>query len=178
MGDPAKPFFVDARQFPAGRPWPSSLRTRYEERESGPLADYIDGLLYLGPDRDRDVTGSIPLSEAQKRELDRRNSLRSDPQRAMRARLQGREQWFRGHPNDVPPRPYAATIASGNFPARSFLWLVNDAMATQRFRIGAVALALHEWPLDVMLRDEFIDRIPDAVRHRHRFDNVFTSREI
>ena len=105
MGDPAKPFFADARRFPARQPWPSSLRTSYEEQQSQPLANYIDGLLYLGPDRDRDVTGLILVSEAQKRELDRRNSLRSDPQRVRRTRSQGREQWFRAHPNDVPPRP-------------------------------------------------------------------------
>jgi hypothetical protein len=105
MGDPAKSFFADAAQFPAGQPWPSSMRTSFEEQPAQPLADYIDGLLYLGPDRDRDLTGSIPLSEAQKRELDRRNSFRSDPQRVMRARYQGREQWFRAHPNDLAPRP-------------------------------------------------------------------------
>ena len=104
MGDPAKPFFADARRFPAGQPWPSSLRTSFEEQQSQPLADYIDGLLYLGPDRDRDLTGSIPLSEAQKRELDRRNSLRTDRQRVMRARQRGRDQWFRAHPSDVVPR--------------------------------------------------------------------------
>jgi len=105
MGDPAKPFFADARRFPASQPWPTSLRTSFEEQQSQPLANYIDGLLYLGPDGDRDLTGSIPLSEAQKRELDRRNSFRSDPQRVMRARSQGRDQWFRAHPNDIAPRP-------------------------------------------------------------------------
>ena len=105
LGDPAKPFFADARRFPARRPWPSSLRTSFEEQQSQPLADYIDGLLYLGPDRDRDLTGSIPLSETQKRELDRRNLFRTDPQRVMRARYHGREQWFRAHPNDLAPRP-------------------------------------------------------------------------
>jgi hypothetical protein len=38
-------------------------------------------------------------------ELDRRSSIKSDQQRTMRARLQGREQWFRSHLNDFPPRP-------------------------------------------------------------------------
>lgn len=104
IGDPAKPFFADARRFPARQRWPASLRTSFEEQPSQPLANYIDGLLYLGPDRDRDLTGSIPLSEAQKRELDRRNSLQFDPQRVMRARYQGRDRWFRAHPNDVVPR--------------------------------------------------------------------------
>lgn len=105
MGGPAKPFFADVKRLPAGQPWPASLRTSFEEQQSQPLANYIDGLLYLGPDRDRDLTGSIPLSQAQKRELERRNEFRSDPQRVMRVRHQGREQWFRSHPNDLAPRP-------------------------------------------------------------------------
>lgn len=59
----------------------------------------------LGPEPDKDMTGSIPLTAAQQRELERRNSITSDPQRSMRARYQGRDQWFRTHPNDFPPRP-------------------------------------------------------------------------
>ena len=103
-GDPNKPFFVDARQFPTNLPWPGSLKVNLEEK-SARLADYIDGFVYLGPEQDRDLTGSIPLSEAQKQELARRNSINSDPQRSMRARFQHRDQWFRAHPNDVPARP-------------------------------------------------------------------------
>lgn len=103
-GDPNKPFFVDARQFPSNIPWPQSLRMQNEER-SRSLANYIDGFVYLGPEPDRDLTGTIKLSEAQQRELARRNSIISDPQRSMRARYQHRDQWFRGHPNDFPSRP-------------------------------------------------------------------------
>jgi hypothetical protein len=104
VGDPNKPFFVDARRFPATAPWPASLQTRFkEDRER--LADVIDAFVYLGPEPDRDHTGSIPLSAAQQRELDRRNSILSDPQRTMRARSQGRSQWFRAHPQDFLPRP-------------------------------------------------------------------------
>ena len=104
VGNPDKPFFVESRQFPTTIPWPASLRTSYEERSEN-IADYMDAFVYLGPEPDRDLTGAIPLSAAQRRELDRRNSIRSDPQRTMRARFQGRDQWFRAHPNDVPPRP-------------------------------------------------------------------------
>ena len=60
-------------------------------RAAEDLAPY----LYLGPERDRDLTGSLPLSAAQNSELDRRNSIRSDPQRTMRARFGGRDLWFR-----------------------------------------------------------------------------------
>lgn len=104
VGDPDKPFFVESRRFPTTIPWPGSLRTSFEERSEN-LADYIDAFVYLGPEPDKDLTGAIPLSAAQRRELDRRNSIRSDPQRTMRARYQGRDQWFRGHPDDVPARP-------------------------------------------------------------------------
>ena len=103
-GDPNKPFFVESRQFPSNIPWPQSLRINPEER-SKRLADYIDGFVYLGPEPDRDLTGSIKLSAAQQRELARRNAINSDPQRSIRARYQNREQWFRAHPNDFPSRP-------------------------------------------------------------------------
>ena len=106
VGDPDRPFFVEARRFPTTIPWPASLRTSLEER-SERLADYIDAFVYLGPEPDRVLTGSIPLSAAQQRELDRRSSIMADPQRTMRARYQGRDQWFRAHPDDVPPRPNA-----------------------------------------------------------------------
>ena len=103
VGDPSKPFFVDAPRFPTMR-WPQSLRVAHEETSAN-LADYIDAFVYLGPEPDKDMTGSIPLTTAQQRELDRRNSIISDPQRTMQARYKGRDQWFRAHPNDFPPRP-------------------------------------------------------------------------
>ena len=104
IGDPDKPFFVESRRFPTTIPWPASLRTSLEER-SQHLADYIDAFVYLGPEPDKDLTGSIPLSAAQQTELDRRFSIMSDPQRTMQARYRGRDRWFRTHPNDFPPRP-------------------------------------------------------------------------
>jgi hypothetical protein len=103
-GDPNKPFFVESRQFPKNIPWPKSLQVNFAER-SEQLADYIDAFVYLGPEPDRDLTGSIALSPAQQRELERRNTIASDPQRAMRPRYQHRERWFQGHPNDFPSRP-------------------------------------------------------------------------
>ena len=104
VGDPSKPFFVEAARFPTNIPWPASLRVSFDERSEN-LADYIDAFVYLGPEPDRDFTGSIPLSAAQQRELTRRGSIMSDPQRTMRARYQGKDQWFRAHPNDFTPRP-------------------------------------------------------------------------
>jgi hypothetical protein len=104
VGDPEGPFFVAAQRFPPISPWPNSLRTTADER-SERLADYIDAFVFLGPEPDRSLIGAIPLSATQQRELDRRSAIMSDPQRTMRARYQGRSQWFHTHPDDVPPRP-------------------------------------------------------------------------
>jgi hypothetical protein len=104
VGDPDKAFFVEARRFPTGIPGPASLKVTYEERAER-VADYMDAFVFLGPEPDKDLRGAIPLSVAQKSELDRRNSISSDPQRTMRARFSGRAQWFSAHPYDFPPRP-------------------------------------------------------------------------
>jgi hypothetical protein len=108
FGDPAGPFFVDESQFPPApfppARWPSALWVDPEKR-SERLADSVDAVLYLGPERDRDLRDSLPLSTAQRSELARREAILSDRRRAMEARFKGRDQWFRTHPNDVPPRP-------------------------------------------------------------------------
>ena len=104
VGDPSKPFFVEASRFPKTIPWPQSLRVSLGERSSN-LAEYIDALVYLGPEPDKDMLGSLRLTPAQQRELERRRSITSDPRRSMEARFKGRDQWFRGHPNDFPARP-------------------------------------------------------------------------
>lgn len=75
-----------------------------EERSTN-LAEYIDAFVYLGPEPDKDMTGSIRLTPEQKRELERRASINSDPKRSMQARYKGRDQWFRAYPNDLVPRP-------------------------------------------------------------------------
>jgi hypothetical protein len=85
---------------------PASLRTHFEESSERPLADYLDAILYLGPEKDRNLKGALPLSEAPQRELEPRGAIKNaDPRSAMRARSQGRSQWFESHPNDVVPRP-------------------------------------------------------------------------
>jgi hypothetical protein len=104
LGNPKEPFFVKADRFPANPPWPNSLRVAGNER-SARLADYIDAFVYLGPEPDTDLVGAIPLTPEQQRELARRNLIMSDPQRTMNVRYGGRAQWFRAHPNDLPPRP-------------------------------------------------------------------------
>ena len=104
VGDLNKTFFVTAQRFPTDIPWPGSLRIGLDEL-SERLADYIDAFVYLGPQPDKNLMGSIALTDAQKRELDRRSAITSEPQRMIRARLQGRDKWFSKHPDDFPARP-------------------------------------------------------------------------
>ena len=105
LGDTTSPFFVDASSVPES-PWAPSLRANGNE-SSLRLSDYIDGVLYLGPERDRLLTGALPLTTDQQRELARRNSIKfgSDPQTSVRKRYEGRAQWFRDHPRELPVRP-------------------------------------------------------------------------
>jgi hypothetical protein len=104
IGNPDAPLFAEAREFPAETRWPSSLRTS-PDQTSGRLADYIDAFVYLGPERDRNLAGSLRFSAAEQRELERRGAIMSDPRRTMEVRYKGRDQWFRSHPNDFPARP-------------------------------------------------------------------------
>ena len=104
VGNPDKPFFVAADRFPATMDGPSSLRACGGE-QSGSLADYMDAFVYLGPAPDQSLIGAIPLTATQQAEVNRRTSIKADPQRTMRARFGGRERWFAAHPNDFVPRP-------------------------------------------------------------------------
>jgi hypothetical protein len=97
LGDPAKPFFVTARDFPAMQSLPKDLFYA----QAGSLGRYIDAVIYLGPDADRDLSNSLELSEAQREELTRRDAIKRDIQ----LRLRHRADWFRTHPNDIPIRP-------------------------------------------------------------------------
>jgi len=105
LGDITAPFFIDASSVPEG-PWAPSLRANANEN-SLRLSDYVDGVLYLGPERDRLLTGALPLTAEQQRELARRNSIKfgNDPQTGGRKRYDGRAQWFRDHPRELPVRP-------------------------------------------------------------------------
>jgi hypothetical protein len=97
LGDPAKPFFVAARNFPAMQSLPGDLFYA----DAGSLGRSVDAVIYLGPDADRDLSNSLELSEAQRAELARREAIKRDIQ----LRLRHRADWFRTHPNDIPNRP-------------------------------------------------------------------------
>ena len=74
----------------------------------------------------------------------------------------------------LAPHACGATSASGNRPARSSSSSSRSRTAPrQRFRIGAIALALEERLLDMMLGDERRQRPSRiALRHRHRLDQI------
>jgi hypothetical protein len=97
LGDPARPFFVPARSFPVMPSLPSDLFYA----EAGSLGRYVDAVVYLGPDADRDLSNSLELTEAEREELTRREAIKTD----VRLRLRRRADWFRTHPNDIPDRP-------------------------------------------------------------------------
>lgn len=101
FGDPAGPFWVTATGFPQKGPYPSDL---FYVR-SGPVASYVDAIIYLGPEPNRSLLDTVPLSAAQRTEIDRREALLGDPRRVMQIRYGGKDTWFRTHPLDLPQRP-------------------------------------------------------------------------
>ena len=101
FGDPSKPFFVTARDFPATESLPGDLFYA----DAGFLARFVDAVLYLGPEADRDLSNSLELSAAQRAELARREAILGDGRRVMERRLASRDLWFEKHPADLPERP-------------------------------------------------------------------------
>src|SRR5262245_23777916 len=101
FGDPSKPFFVKAPDFPAVDVLPGDMF----RAEGGSLASSVDAVLYLGPEPDRDLSNSLEFTAAQSAELARRDTIRADGQAVMQLRLRSRELWFQTHPRDLPERP-------------------------------------------------------------------------
>ena len=101
MGDPSSPFFVRSEALPDSGPYPDALFYASQ----GPLSDYVDAVLYLGPEPDPNLESSLPLNEGQRSELQRREALEGDPFASMELRLSRRDSWFSTHPADFPARP-------------------------------------------------------------------------
>lgn len=103
LGDPQRPFFAAADRVPPNIEAPGSLRVCGEQ--PGRPLDFVDGFVYLGPDPDRNMVGTLPLTVGQRQELARRSSIMSNGQQTMRTRASGKAQWFSAHPSDFPSRP-------------------------------------------------------------------------
>jgi len=101
LGDPARPFFISARDFPTSGPYPEALFYV----DAGRLSSYVDALAYLGPHPDTSLANSIELTDAQRAELARRDALRGNRRQLMELRFARRESWFDSHPHDIPDRP-------------------------------------------------------------------------
>ena len=101
LGDPSRPFYRAARSLPASGPYPGAL---FYVRDN-PLRAHVDAVVYLGPEADESLAGSVELSPRERSELNRRAALRGDSRQLMGLRLESRDRWFQSHPNDLPARP-------------------------------------------------------------------------
>ena len=59
-------------------------------------------MVYLGPDPDRTLTGTIAFTEAETGELARREAILKDPRLVMQIRHGGRARWFEGRSRAGP----------------------------------------------------------------------------
>lgn len=101
LGDPTRPFYVSKERFPSAGPYPRRL---FYVRDR-PLADYVDAVVYLGPEPNRSMANQRELTNEQKVEVARRDSIKGDLRQLMQLRYGNRDWWFQSHPNDLPRDP-------------------------------------------------------------------------
>jgi len=101
LGDTSRLFFLDASRFPAAGPYPRALF--YVQDHA--LAYYIDAVVFLGPEPDRDLTNQIALTAHENDEIARRDAIKGDLRQLLQLRLGARDRWFRSHPHDLPRDP-------------------------------------------------------------------------
>jgi hypothetical protein len=101
LGDPAQPFYVGTASLLTVPPYPRDLAIAREQ----PLEAVINAVVYLGPEPDHSMSHAVDLTPAQQAEVARRNQIKGDLRQLMQLRYGHRADWFRAHPNDVPPRP-------------------------------------------------------------------------
>lgn len=101
LGDPAQPFYAGAAKLLAAPPYPRDLGIARE----APLESVMNAVVYLGPEPDRSMTHAVELTPTQLAEVARQNRIKGDLRQLMQLRYGSRAQWFRTHPNDIPPRP-------------------------------------------------------------------------
>jgi hypothetical protein len=101
LGDTTQPFYLRAERFPSAGPYPRRL---FYVR-NGSLENYVDAILYLGPAPDVDVANQRHFTEREMRVVAQRDAIKGDLRQLLQLRLGNRDQWFRTHPNDLPPDP-------------------------------------------------------------------------
>lgn len=101
MGDPAQPFYAGTDRLIAAPPYPRDLSHARQE----PLQSVMNAVAYLGPEPDRSMTHAVDLTPAQRAEVARHDQIKGDLRQLMQLRYGQRADWFRTHPDDIPPRP-------------------------------------------------------------------------
>jgi len=101
LGDAAQPFYVGTDKLPTAPPYPRDLAIGREAS----LASVMNAIVYLGPEPDRSMSHAAELTPAQQAELARQLRIKGDLRQLMQMRFGHRADWFRTHPQDLPPRP-------------------------------------------------------------------------
>jgi hypothetical protein len=100
LGDPAQPFYAGTEKLVMTPPYPRDLAIAGQQ----PLTSVMNAVVYLGPEPDRSMTDAVNLTPAQQAEVLRRGRIKGDLKQLMQLRYGSRTDWFRTHPNDIPPR--------------------------------------------------------------------------
>jgi hypothetical protein len=101
MGDPAQAFFAGTDRLLSTPPYPRDLSIARQQ----PLSSVVNAVVYLGPEPDRSMSHAVELTPAQQAEVARQVEIKGDLRQLMQLRYGRRAEWFRAHPNDIPPRP-------------------------------------------------------------------------
>ena len=101
MGDPAQAFFAGTDRLLAAPPYPRDLAIARQQ----PLSSAVSAVVYLGPEPDHSMSHAVDLTPSQLAEVARRDAIKGDLRQLMQLRYGHRAEWFRAHPDDLPPRP-------------------------------------------------------------------------
>jgi hypothetical protein len=101
LGDPAEPFYAGPAKLLTAPPYPRDLGIARQ----APLESVMNAVVYFGPEADRSMSHAADLTPAQQGELARQQRIKGDLNQLMQLRYGHRADWFRTHPNDIPPRP-------------------------------------------------------------------------
>jgi hypothetical protein len=101
LADPTRPFYAGTAKLLSSPPYPRDLS--FARQAS--LESVMNAVVYLGPEPDRSMSHAVELTPAQQVEVARQTGIKGDLRQLMQLRYGRRADWFRSHPNDLPPRP-------------------------------------------------------------------------